>query len=69
MNVEFYSVHQVYKSSHFSLQGKICGGTKNTATTKTKWSLLSVLRENIVVWHENKPRNPNEVNTVTEIIF
>lgn len=24
MSVELYSVHQVYKSNHFSLQGKIC---------------------------------------------
>lgn len=67
MDIEFYSVHQVYKSSHFSLQGKICGG-KNT-TTKAKWSLLFVHRENIVVLHENRLRNPNEVNIVTEIIF
>lgn len=63
MSVELYSVHQVYKSNHFSLQGKICEEKK-----KKRWSLLSVHTVNIVAWHKNRPKNPKKVNITTKII-
>lgn len=44
--IAFHSVHQAYKSNHFSLQGKI--------SAKRRWSLLSFHTKNAVVWHENR---------------